>query len=257
MSAVLSIGIAVLNAREDLELSLASIAEHLPADRVEVIIADGGSTDGTEQWLLENQPAEHLVFGPDRGVYDAMNAMVERSSTPYILFLGAGDRVLEGLAEVLAVLPGMNDKSQGAGEDAGALHIAGVQLDSDRADGVPAHYPARWNRGLWWRHITHHQGVMYPTDLLRAHPYDPDLKVLGDYAVDLLLFQEGVAAKLHGQIAVRAKGGGLSQRFTRELYCEEWRIKRSTVPPMVWAVTPLWLIAKFLFKRLFAWRSRR
>jgi len=253
MSAVLSIGIAVLNAREALELSLASIAEHLPADRVEVIIADGGSTDGTEQWLLEKQPAEHLIFGPDRGVYDAMNAMVERSSTPYILFLGAGDRVLEGLAEVLSALPGLNEKSEGAGR----LHIAGVQLDSDRADGVPAHYPARWNRGLWWRHITHHQGVMYPTDLLRTHPYDPDLKVLGDYAVDLLLFQEGVEAKLHGQTAVRAKGGGLSQRFTRELYCEEWRIKRSTVPPMVRAVTPLWLIAKFLFKRLFAWRSHR
>jgi glycosyltransferase involved in cell wall biosynthesis len=234
----LSIAIAVLDAKVALQATLDSVAAHLPSDLVDIIIADGGSNDGTEQWLMKEQPAAHLIFGPDAGVYDAMNHMVRRCSTPYILFLGAGDLVLPAMAELLDNLDGSD------------LQIAGVKLSEDRAAGVPDRYSARWDHGLWWRHVTHHQGVMYPVSSLLDHPYDRSFKVLGDYAVDLELFRAGYSATLHPQTIVLAAGGGLSQRFVSALYKEEWRVKKSRVPFPILLLTPPWLAAKYLFKYL-------
>lgn len=238
----LSIAIAVLNAAEALKATLASVNDHLPAGLVDVIIADGGSTDGGAEWLLKEQPAAHIILGPDAGIYDAMNQMVRRSGTSHILFMGAGDLVLPAMAEVLAVLEKTHADSESA------LHIGGVELDGNRAAGVPALYPARWDSGLWWRHVTHHQGVMYPVQALLKHPYELTFKVLGDYAVDLELFRDGHRATLHPQTVVRAEGGGVSQRFTKALYREEWRVKKGRVPFFVLIASPIWLVAKYLYK---------
>ncbi len=62
-------------------------------DRIELIVVDGGSTDGTLAFLQANRDRiAHLVSGKDRGIYDAMNKGARLATGDYILFLNAGDR---------------------------------------------------------------------------------------------------------------------------------------------------------------------
>ncbi len=64
----------------------------------ELIIIDGGSTDGTE-YLIE-QYSNHIAYWcsePDRGIYDAMNKGLAKATGVWALFLGADDELLHGV----------------------------------------------------------------------------------------------------------------------------------------------------------------
>lgn len=58
----------------------------------EHIIVDGGSTDGTRQWL-ETNAINHVrwVSEPDNGLYDAMNKGLRMARGSYVWFINAGD----------------------------------------------------------------------------------------------------------------------------------------------------------------------
>lgn len=56
----------------------------------EHIIADGGSTDGTLD-LLKKYEHIHLLHGPDRGLYDAMNKGIAISTGEIVTFLNTDD----------------------------------------------------------------------------------------------------------------------------------------------------------------------
>ena len=63
--------------------------------RIEWVVVDGGSTDGTVNYLEKikvNFPF-HYKSETDKGIFDAMNKGVRRSTGQYILFLNAGDRL--------------------------------------------------------------------------------------------------------------------------------------------------------------------
>ena len=58
----------------------------------EYIIIDGGSTDGTAEWIKSR--AECLAYWcsePDGGIYDAMNKGIAHASGDWICFLNSGD----------------------------------------------------------------------------------------------------------------------------------------------------------------------
>ena len=61
----------------------------------EHIIIDGGSTDGSVEFLRNFNFAENIkekiISEPDKGIYDAMNKGIEASNAEYIMFLNSGD----------------------------------------------------------------------------------------------------------------------------------------------------------------------
>lgn len=62
-------------------------------DTIEHIIIDGGSDDGTAEWLHDRESwFDVLVSEPDDGRYNAMNKGLERASGDYVMFLNAGDK---------------------------------------------------------------------------------------------------------------------------------------------------------------------
>ena len=88
---LLSIICVVLNSREAIKKTLFSIAEQDLED-VEVIIIDGGSTDGTIEEIKKNSKiVDSFVSESDLGLYDAMNKGVRISKSKYIHFLNSGD----------------------------------------------------------------------------------------------------------------------------------------------------------------------
>lgn len=62
---------------------------------MEVVVADGGSSDGTLEFLkhYSSLMGESLVWSsePDQGIGDAWNKAVKRASGEWLLFLGADD----------------------------------------------------------------------------------------------------------------------------------------------------------------------
>ena len=86
-----------LNPGEKLSVTLDSILRQDCQD-VEVILKDGGSTDGSvEKWRQENASSPgaekvRIFVEKDRGIYDAMNQAVAHAAGDFLLFLNCGDR---------------------------------------------------------------------------------------------------------------------------------------------------------------------
>lgn len=104
-----SLIMAVLNGGRFVQRALNSVLAQTWTD-YEIIVQDGGSTDGTLDLLQPYARRIDLVSGPDGGVYDAWNKALERASGDWALFLGADDLlpagdVLVKSAEYLARVP--------------------------------------------------------------------------------------------------------------------------------------------------------
>jgi len=85
-----SIITVVYNAKDDLEKTLKSISSQ--TCRTEVIVIDGGSSDGTLEVIKCNSNIiTNYISEKDRGIYDAMNKGVTLASGEWLYFLNAGD----------------------------------------------------------------------------------------------------------------------------------------------------------------------
>ena len=96
--------IVCLNAGKKLKDTFESVRKQTFCD-YEVLIKDGGSTDGSvDRILREEEELAHSPMAPclrvikrkDRGIYDAMNQAVKEAEGEYILFLNCGDKLADG-----------------------------------------------------------------------------------------------------------------------------------------------------------------
>lgn len=86
-----SVIVATYNAATTLQACIDSFVSQTWQEK-ELIIADGGSSDGTIELLKNN--AQHVTFWqsePDRGVYDAWNKALSHTCGDWICFVGADD----------------------------------------------------------------------------------------------------------------------------------------------------------------------
>lgn len=109
-STTISVVIAVYNGKGTLQQCLDSVIQQTYA-RVELIVIDGGSTDGTVDLIRANQQKiNYWISEPDRGIYNAWNKALAQVKGDWICFLGADDylwnvQVLARMAEQLAFVP--------------------------------------------------------------------------------------------------------------------------------------------------------
>mgnify|MGYP003393669544 FL=1 len=81
------------NAVEHIDETIRSVVMQDHAD-IELIVIDGGSTDGTLLKLDRyREVINHLVSEPDAGVYDAMNKGLRSATGEVIAFVNAGDMI--------------------------------------------------------------------------------------------------------------------------------------------------------------------
>ncbi len=221
--------------------SIARTCSGLPID----VLVQVGQADhaGFPAEVLDHPCSPQWAFEPDGGIYPAMNRLLERAAGQRILFLGAGDRVLSGLTGAIVRWSGGDEKSQ--------LELGGVRLP-DAEPKVPRHYPARWDGSLLWRNTTHHQGIAYPTALLRdLGGFPEEYHILADYAVNLRLWSAKVNANWQAEEDwVTAAAGGVSRQFTPALYDEERRLKQKELPfGLARWIQPFWIRLKSTWKR--------
>lgn len=62
----------------------------------EYIIIDGGSNDGSVDWIKRcSDKLNYWVSEPDKGIYNAMNKGIRKATGEYCLFLNSGDQLTE------------------------------------------------------------------------------------------------------------------------------------------------------------------
>ena len=87
----LSVVTIVLNDKEGFIKTFESLRRQTFTD-FEHVVVDGGSTDGTVEFIQENlQYISKFVSEKDNGIYDAYNKGIRLSAGSFIWFLNAGD----------------------------------------------------------------------------------------------------------------------------------------------------------------------
>ena len=106
MKPLFSIITVTFNAANTLPATLASVKSQT-CRLYEHIIMDGASKDNTTE-IAKNAGIENLKITsePDKGLYDAMNKAIDKSTGEYLIFLNAGDgfhspNTLQNIADVI------------------------------------------------------------------------------------------------------------------------------------------------------------
>lgn len=94
----LTVATVCRNALNFLPRCLASVRPLLshPSLKVEHLLVDGASTDGTLEYLQQELAAGHIsrcVSEPDKGLYDAMNKAIALAAGKVIVFINADDEI--------------------------------------------------------------------------------------------------------------------------------------------------------------------
>lgn len=89
----LSVVTVCLNCRDTINLTLESVKEQT-FDRVEHVIIDGGSNDGTQE-IVNTYGVDYFISEPDQGIYHAMEKGVAAATGDVIVFLNSGDLFID------------------------------------------------------------------------------------------------------------------------------------------------------------------
>lgn len=97
------------NAKNDLEKTIASVIRQ-DYPKINYIIVDGGSTDGTTEMIEKYKDKIHLYISEkDEGIYDAMNKGISKVRRGYLNFLNAGDEFIS-TAVISDIFKNIGDK---------------------------------------------------------------------------------------------------------------------------------------------------
>ncbi|MDR2161584.1 MAG: glycosyltransferase [Desulfovibrio sp.] len=221
-----SIIIATLNSSRFLDRALRSILVQ-KFGGYEILVQDGGSTDGTLDILKKYGKRISWNSEADRGIYDAWNKAVGRSRGDWILFLGADDFLLSenilGLcAGDLSLLPSETIFAYGRlalgrnGRPATRIHNSLTAMYSlfFRGTGLP--FSATFIR----------------SSVFARHRFDSSFTIAGDLEFTLRLLSADNVAALPHAIAFMENGGISDSAATADLLCrEKSRILRELVLP--------------------------
>lgn len=214
-----SIITTVYNASTTLEATILSVVNQ-KSDFIEYIIIDGGSYDGSVGIIeLYNSYIDFWISEKDEGIYDAMNKGVSQANGKWVYFLGADDKLNEG------ILSKLSDKFES--------DLAVIYGDVIYDTGYEMH--SRLGRRMLLENTLHHQGAFYDRNLFTNFRYDTKYGVSSDYELNLQIYlrqlpslyvpkiiavcgSTGVSSKLSSKETNRIRGKYITNPFCNFTY---------------------------------------
>jgi glycosyltransferase len=201
------------NCLNELKLTAQSVALQA-VDNLEYIVVDGGSSDGTAEWLKTgNHSVTRWVSEPDNGIYEAMNKGLAMATGDLVGFLHANDTFsdVDILKEVMAVF------RKG---DADLLY---ADLEYVTNDAVPK-VLRYWKSGFFsMKKLRHgwmppHPTIYFKRELLsRLGNFDTTYRISADYEWLLRVLTGGVRVAYLPKVMVQMRVGGASNKNLRSI----------------------------------------
>lgn len=171
---LISVVVAVFNGVATIERLLLSIAE-CRYERVDLIIVDGGSTDGTLE--LFEKYRDHIKYWRserDDGIYDALNKAITFCELgSYVLVLGADDKLLDIQPVVDSIIR--------SNADVLVTNVRQKNIKSGVAAAYKCFLPADINNYNFLSFPLHHQGFIFKIPDVAFHGFYPELGLHSDY----------------------------------------------------------------------------
>ena len=180
----------------------------------ELIIKDGGSTDGSLECLPVDKRIR-IVHEKDSGIFDAMNQAVKYARGKFINFLNAGDFFYDYKA--LSAVAETHSRSPEADFLYGNVHKpysrSGYEL-----------YPSKLSRFYLFKHMICHQAWFVRNHIYeKVGRYETNYKTGADYRYLLkMLYRYGVPYQRISRVVVAYKGSGISQINQNKKVAKEW-----------------------------------
>lgn len=163
----LSVIIVTFNAVKYLQNCLDSIyRQRYP--NIEIVVKDGGSTDGTVKLLEDN--ADKLGFWKsekDKGIYDAMNTALDHVTGQWVYFIGADDELFDEFSTMAFEL-----------KDPNAIYYGSVLCKGKKFSGIVTPYQIA-------KYGIYHQAVIYPKIAFDKYRYDTKYVVRADHVLNI------------------------------------------------------------------------
>jgi glycosyltransferase involved in cell wall biosynthesis len=214
-----SIVISLLNRASTLRRCLDSII-HQTQRSWELIVVDGGSTDGSVE-ILEQYDA-HIAYWescPDTGIYNAWNKAIARATGTWTYFLGADDylwdrNVLSRVSKYLSTEP--------ARVVYGSICLLSPDGKVMRKMGDPwAIAGSRFERQM----SIPHQGVFHHKGLFADHGrFDENLRIAADYEFLLRELKNGAAYFMEDVVVAGVQAQGASGKLRNALQISRERM---------------------------------
>jgi len=216
----LSIVTVCFNDLNGLKKTYGSILEvvNIPGDlEFEWVVVDGGSTDGTKDFLLSCKSVSNFVSERDAGIYDAMNKGTMLTKGEYVLYLNAGDMFCN--SNSLLQLEKFLDGSD--------IVLAGANFTCQEE--VLRYRKPRPLRSVWHSIPANHQAIAFRKSFLGGTPYNTAYEICGDYELLARLFVEGATSRVVNFPLVSFELGGVSTFSTRLLASEALKVQREVL----------------------------
>lgn len=242
---LISVIVAVYNGAKTLQHCIDSVSNQTYLNK-ELIIIDGGSTDGTIEIIKSNQDKiTYWESEPDNGIYHAWNKALGHASGDWICFLGSDDYLWKS-SVFEEIIPHMiKAESQGTRMVYG--QVARVTEDEEICclDGDSWEYT--W-RGIIIDGIGSfaHQGMFHHRSIFELYGmFDVSFKIVGDYELLIRVFKEGGnAIFVNGLIVTGMQIGGITSNCVK-LVNEMARARRKNrlrVITIPWLISYAWAI---------------
>lgn len=148
-------------------------------DKVEFVVIDGASTDGTAEMIRAHEGLiDRWISEPDAGIYDAMNKAVPLCRGSFIMFLNAGDELV---VDIGSLAQGSHDgcvlqygRANMLHPDGSLSYVKGKRLKS----------PRRFLKGM----PLCHQAILYRRDVMPS--YDTSFRIMSDRLISYSLIRE-------------------------------------------------------------------
>lgn len=194
----LTVATVTLNSKNQLVETVNSVLE-LHRDDIHYIVIDGGSSDGTIEFLREfGDRLEYWISEPDEGIYDAMNKAVSIAApNSYILFVGAGDKV-RCVPDPVTIT---------AARLAGTEVLYGDVLIGDSL------FRSSFSAKLNYRNTLHHQGLFIRKGNQPEPWFNKSLRAFADWDMNLSLFLRRARVESLGYTVAYALPNGVSTKL--------------------------------------------
>ena len=178
----------------------------------EWIVIDGGSTDGSKEFIQENnREIAFWVSEPDRGIYEAMNKGIDASTGEYLLFLHSGDSLADKsiISDFWKMRP-----------SADVIH--GNTIIVDKEDNEVGRFvaPDLVRLSFFWNHSLNHQGSFFNKRCFLRFRYNEANRIASDTELFMQLLYNGYSFEKWDRFIERFELGGLSSQKAKDEFAD-------------------------------------